>query len=103
MCLLPVGAKAKIKGNKYGATRSAGDYRRKVQLARLCALGRDVYYERGRKPKESIIKYEATRSEGDYPEEGATRALMRYRRERHGVRGRGRGQTCNRDNMRPGP
>ena len=33
MCLLPVGAKAKIKGNKYGATRSAGDYRRKVQLA----------------------------------------------------------------------
>ena len=28
--------------------------------------GRDVYYERGRKPKESIIKYEATRSEGDY-------------------------------------
>jgi len=26
----------------------------------------DVYYERGRKPKESIIKYEATRSEGDY-------------------------------------
>ena len=31
----------------------------------------DVYYERGRKPKESIIKYEATRSEGDYPEEGA--------------------------------
>ena len=39
VCLLPVGAKAKIKGNKYGATRSAGDYRRKVQLARLCALG----------------------------------------------------------------
>ena len=65
--------------------------------------GRDVYYERGRKPKESILKDEATRSEGDYPEEGATRALMRYRRERHGVRGRGRGQTCNRDNMRPGP
>ena len=52
--------------------------------------------------KESILKDEATRSEGDYPEEGATRALMRYRRERHGVRGRGRGQTCNRDNMRPG-
>ena len=26
----------------------------------------DVYYERGRKPKESIIKYEATRSECDY-------------------------------------
>ena len=26
----------------------------------------DVYYERGRKPKESIIKYEAARSEGDY-------------------------------------
>ena len=26
----------------------------------------DVYYERGRKPKYSIIKYEATRSEGDY-------------------------------------
>ena len=47
----------------------------------------DVYYERGRKPKESIIKYEATRSEGDYPEEGATRALMRYRRERHGSPG----------------
>ena len=36
VCLLPVRAKAKIKGNKYGATRSAGDYRRKVQLARLC-------------------------------------------------------------------
>ena len=72
VCLLLVRAKAKIKGNKYGATRSAGDYRRKVQLARLCALdreeggGRDVYYERERKPKESIIKYEATRSEGDY-------------------------------------
>ena len=30
------------------------------------AQGGDVYYERGRKPKESIIKYEATRSEGDY-------------------------------------
>jgi hypothetical protein len=26
----------------------------------------DVYYERERKPKESIIKYEAARSEGDY-------------------------------------
>ena len=39
VCLLLVRAKAKIKGNKYGATRSAGDYRRKVQLARLCALG----------------------------------------------------------------
>ena len=26
----------------------------------------DVYYERGRKPKESILTYEATRSEGDY-------------------------------------
>ena len=38
-CLLPVRAKAKITGNKYGATRSAGDYRRKVQLARLCAWG----------------------------------------------------------------
>ena len=36
--LLLVRAKAKIKGNKYGATRSAGDYGRKVQLARLCAL-----------------------------------------------------------------
>ena len=36
-CLLPVRAKAKIRGNKYGATRSAGDYRRKVLLARLCA------------------------------------------------------------------
>ena len=36
VCLLLVRAKAKIKGNKYGATRSAGDYRRKVQLARLC-------------------------------------------------------------------
>ena len=33
--LLPVRAKAKIRGNKYGATRSAGDYQRKVQLARL--------------------------------------------------------------------
>ena len=39
VCLLLVRARAKIKGNKYGATRSAGDYRRKVQLARLCALG----------------------------------------------------------------
>ena len=39
VCLLLVRAKAKIKGNEYGATRSAGDYRRKVQLARLCALG----------------------------------------------------------------
>ncbi len=39
LCLLLVRAKAKIKGNKYGATRSAGDYRRKVQLARLCAVG----------------------------------------------------------------
>ena len=39
VCLLLVRAKAKIKGNKYGATRSAGDYRRKVQLARLCAWG----------------------------------------------------------------
>ena len=28
-----------MRGSKYGATRSAGDYRRKVQLARLCALG----------------------------------------------------------------
>ena len=74
-----------------------------TEARRIEAPGRDVYYERGRKPKESIIKYEATRSEGDYPEEGATRAPMRYRRERHGVRGRGRGQTCNRDNMRPGP
>ena len=35
VCLLLVRAKAKIKGNKYGATRSAGDYQRKVQLARL--------------------------------------------------------------------
>ena len=26
------------EGNKYEATRSAGDYWRKVQLARLCAL-----------------------------------------------------------------
>ena len=26
------------KGNKYGATRSAGDYRRKVQLARCVCL-----------------------------------------------------------------
>jgi hypothetical protein len=34
----------------------------------------DVYYERGRKPKESIIKYEATKSEGDDLQEGATRA-----------------------------
>ena len=39
VCLLLVRARAKIKGNKYGATRSAGDYRRKVQLARLCAWG----------------------------------------------------------------
>ena len=39
VCLLLVRAEAKIKRNKYGATRSAGDYRRKVQLARLCALG----------------------------------------------------------------
>ena len=39
VCLLLVRAKAKIKRNKYGATRSAGDYQRKVQLARLCALG----------------------------------------------------------------
>ena len=38
VCLLLVRAKAKIKRNKYGATRSAGDYRRKVQLARLCAV-----------------------------------------------------------------
>ena len=29
-------------------------------------VGWDVYYERGRKPKQSIIKHEATRSEGDY-------------------------------------
>ncbi len=35
VCLLLVRARAKIKGNKYGATRSAGDYRRTVQLARL--------------------------------------------------------------------
>ena len=39
VCLLPVRAKAKIRGNKYGAMRSAGDYRRKVQLARLCGWG----------------------------------------------------------------
>jgi hypothetical protein len=26
----------------------------------------DVYYKRGRKPKESVIKYEAARSKGDY-------------------------------------
>ena len=43
VCFLLVRAKAKIKGNKYGATRSAGDYGRKVQcdmqLARLCAWG----------------------------------------------------------------
>jgi len=39
VCLLLVRARAKRKGIKYGATRSAGDYRRKVQLARLCALG----------------------------------------------------------------
>ncbi len=37
VCLLLVRARAKMKGNKYGATWSAGDYRRKVQLARLCA------------------------------------------------------------------
>ena len=33
------GGESQIKGNKYGSTRSAGDYRRKVQLARLCAWG----------------------------------------------------------------
>ena len=38
VCLLLVRARAKIKGNKYGATRSAGDYRRKVQLARFQPL-----------------------------------------------------------------
>ena len=64
--------------------------------------GRDVYYERGRKPKESIIKYEATRSEGDYPEEGATRALMRYRRERHVLKGGGTFITSEGESLRKG-
>ena len=35
VCLLLVRAKAKIKGNKYGATRSAGDYRRLVRTGFL--------------------------------------------------------------------
>ena len=38
MCLSPVWTKAKIRGNIYGATRSAGDYWRKVQLARGAPL-----------------------------------------------------------------
>ena len=42
----------------------------------------------------------ATKSEGRGLEEGASRALMRQHGEEGG---RGRGQTCNRDNMRPGP
>jgi len=47
----------------------------------------DVYYERGRKPKESIIKYEATRSEGDYRRKVLLARVMRYRGARRGVRG----------------
>ena len=39
----------------------------------------DVYYERGRKPKESIIKYEAARSECDYRRK--VRGVMREARE----------------------
>ena len=42
----------------------------------------DVYYERGRKPKESIIKYEAARSEGDYRRKVLLARIMRDRGER---------------------
>jgi len=41
----------------------------------------DVYYERGRKPKESIIKYEAARSEGDYRRKVLLARIMRDRGE----------------------
>ena len=47
----------------------------------------DVYYERGRKPKESILKYEATRSEGDYRRKVLFARVMRDRGEGRGVRG----------------
>ena len=47
----------------------------------------DVYYERGRKPKESILKYEATRSEGDYWRKVLLARIMRCRGEGRGVRG----------------
>ena len=47
----------------------------------------DVYYERGRKPKESIIKYEAARSEGDYRRKVLLARIMRDRGEGRGVRG----------------
>ena len=47
----------------------------------------DVYYERGRKPEESILKYEATRSEGDYRRKVLLARIMRYRGEGRGVRG----------------
>ena len=41
----------------------------------------DVYYERGRKPKESIIKYEAARSEGDYRRKVLLARIMRDRED----------------------
>ena len=47
----------------------------------------DVYYERGREPKESIIKYEAARSEGDYRRKVLLARIMRDRGEGRGVRG----------------
>jgi len=51
--------------------------------------GWDVYCERGRKPKESIIKYEAARSEGDYRSQRRVllARVMRDRGEGRGVRG----------------
>jgi hypothetical protein len=47
----------------------------------------DVYYERGRKPKESKTKYEAARSENDYRRTVLLARIMRDRGEGRGVRG----------------
>ena len=57
----------------------------------------DVYYERGRRPKESRMKYEAMRSKGDYRREVLlARLCAGYRGQGRGARGQGRreGRRC---------
>ena len=50
----------------------------------------DVYYERGRKPRYSIINYEAARSEVDCRRKVLLARVMRYRGKGRGARGYGR-------------
>ena len=57
----------------------------------------DVYYERGRRPKESRMKYEAMRSKGDYRREVLlARLCAGHRGQGRGARGQGRreGRRC---------